>query len=144
MSSPTLDAAKKQRIISHMNEDHSSSLSDYLQFYAQLPESLASTAELVDISLTKMTISTKTSPTSTTTTYITIRPTPMESLSDAEQRLVTMAYEAMDGLGKSRYIVDFYVPPKGFVQWATLFAVFFGYYAFSFASNFEEGAFIRE
>lgn len=127
-----------------MNSDHSSSLSDYLQFYAKLPESLASTAELVDISLTKMTISTRTSSTGTTTTYIPIRPTPMESLSDAEVRLVNMAYEAMEGLGKSRYIVDFYVPPKGFVQWATTFGVFFGFYAFSFASNFVEGAFIRE
>lgn len=127
-----------------MNSDHSSSLSDYLQYYARLPEPLASTAELVDISLTKLTISTRSSPTGTTTTYIPIRPTPMESLNDARERLVNMAYEAMEGLGKSPYIVDFYVPPKGFVQWATVFGVFLGYYSFSFASNFEEGALIRE
>lgn len=127
-----------------MNADHTSSLSDYLQYYSRLPESLASTAELVDISLTKMTISTRSSPTATTTTYLSIRPAPMESLSDAQERLVHMAYEAMEGLGKSRYVVDFYAPPKGFVQWATVLGVCLGYYSLSFTSNFEEGAHIRE
>lgn len=143
MDSATSDAAAKERIISHMNADHSSSLSDYLQFYAHIQEPLAATAVLLDISLTKMTISTKSSPSGTTTTYIPIRP-PMESLGDARVRLVDMAYEAMAGLGKSRYVVDFYLPPKGFVQWAIVFAVALGYYSFAFASNFEEGALIRE
>lgn len=127
-----------------MNADHSSSLSDYLQYYSRLPASLASTAELVDISLTQLTISTRSSPTGTTTTYIPIRPAPMESYRDARERMVYMANEAMEGLGKSPYIVDFYVTPKGFIQWATVFGVFLGYYSFSFGSNFEKGAFIRE
>lgn len=143
MSSATTDAIAKQRIISHMNADHSSSLSDYLQFYARLQEPLAATAELVDISLTKMTITTKSSPTGTTTTYIPIRPA-METFDDARVRLVDMAMEAMAGLGKSPYVVDFYVPPRGFVQWMTVFGVCLGYYSFAFASNFKEGAFIRE
>lgn len=143
MDSTTLDAAAKERIISHMNADHTSSLSDYLQFYARIQEPLAATAVLVDISLTKMTISTKSSPSGTTTTYIPIHP-PMESLNDARVRLVEMAYESMAGLGKSRYVVNFYLPPKSFGQWAVVFLLAFAYYLFAFASNFEEGAFIRE
>lgn len=68
----------------------------------------------------------------------------MKSLDDARVKLVEMAYEAMAGLGKSRYVVDFYLPPKSFVQWAIVFGVILGFYSFSFASNFEEGAFVRE
>ncbi|KAH8152820.1 uncharacterized protein LAJ45_03046 [Morchella importuna] len=126
---PSSDAATKQRIITHMNTDHSSSLSDFLQHYSRLPPSLAATAELVDISLTQLTISSRSSPTATTTTYIPIRPTPMETYTDARDRMVYMHHEALEGLGKSPIVIDFYVPPRTLVH---------------FRSNFEPGAAIHD
>ncbi|KAH0607795.1 uncharacterized protein H6S33_002829 [Morchella sextelata] len=141
---PSSDAATKQRIINHMNTDHSTSLTDFLQHYSRLPPSLAATAELVDISLTQLTISSRSSPTATTTTYIPIRPSPMASYADARDRMVYMHHEALEGLGKSPLVVDVYVPPRTPVQWLTFLGVCLGYYGFSFRSNFEPGAAIHD
>lgn len=140
---PTDDAALKTRVITHMNKDHKKSLSHYLQHYSKLPPAIADTAELVDISLSRITLSTRSSPTgATATTYLPIRPSSMQNLSESRERLVYMANECVAGLGLSPYVVKTYTPP-GIVGVAVIVGVLAGLWTFSAKRNLAEGSFAR-
>ncbi|KAL7268100.1 hypothetical protein RUND412_009289 [Rhizina undulata] len=141
---PRTESQAKEMIVSHMNEDHGSSLSDYCQFYAKIPKKVADSAELVDIDLERMTINLKSSSEPAgSTVYIPIDP-PMKSLEEAEVRLVEMALESMEALGRSMWKVKKWVAPSFPVGWAVVSAVGFGFYSLAVGSNFEKGAFVRE
>ena len=145
---PIDDAALKARVMAHMNKDHKKSLSQYLQHYSKLPPAIADTAELVDISLSRITLTTRSSPTrssptgAATTTYLPIRPSPMQQLSESRERLVYMANECLAGLGLSPYVVKTYAPP-GIVGVAIIVGVLAGLWTFSDKRNLAEGSFAR-
>ncbi|PWW73864.1 hypothetical protein C7212DRAFT_213741 [Tuber magnatum] len=141
---PTDDAALKAGIIAHMNKDRKISLSHYLQHYSKLPSVMANTAELVDISLSRITLSTRTSlmGTETATTYLPIRPSPMQNLSESGERLVYMANECLTGLGLSPYVIKTY-PPPGIVGIVLMVSVLMGLWVFSDEGNLAEGSFAR-
>ncbi|KAH7340204.1 hypothetical protein B0J17DRAFT_309689 [Rhizoctonia solani] len=105
-------SAMKERIIRHMNEDHHDSLVDYLRFYAKLPAHEAATAELVDINNGGMNITRITEPNGPPRPIVVVIEPPMNSLSQARERLVAMAFEAMEGLGRSRWRVESYPKPS--------------------------------
>ncbi|KAF8711035.1 integral membrane protein, partial [Rhizoctonia solani] len=107
-------SAMKDRIIQHMNKDHQDSLVDYLRFYANIPAQEASTAKLVDINNDGMTftvtnVAKNGSP--SRSVVVPINP-PIDSLMQARERLVAMASEAMEGLGRSRWRVESYPGPS--------------------------------
>lgn len=103
--------AMKDRIIRHMNEDHHASLADYLQYYAKASAKEAATAELVDINTAGMTITRITEPNGPPRPVVIPIEPPMDSLKQARERLVAMAYESMESLGRSRWKVkNFPVP----------------------------------
>ncbi|CUS08975.1 unnamed protein product [Tuber aestivum] len=138
----TDDAALKARVIAHMNKDHKKSLSHYLQHYSKLPPAIADTAELTNISLSRITLSTRSSSTGTETTYLPIRPSPMQNLSESRERLVYMANECLTGLGLSPYVIKTYAPP-GIVGVVVMVSVLVGTWAFAAKGNLAEGSFVR-
>ncbi len=101
------DAAAKQRIIKHMNNDHADSLSLYLQHYSKLSASPARGATMTDISLSAMTIQTTDGKTHT----ISLKP-PMSSFADARIRSVEMDREARSALDLSSIHLSTYLPPR--------------------------------
>ncbi|KAG0638748.1 hypothetical protein HOY80DRAFT_966444 [Tuber brumale] len=140
---PTDDAAVKVRIITHMNHDHKKSLSHYLQHYSKLPPAIADTAQLVGVSLSRITLTTRSSPTGTeATTYLPIRPSPMQNMSESRERLAYMANECLTGLGLSPYVVKTYTPPGAFGV-AVVAGVLMGLWTFSAERNLAEGSFAR-
>lgn len=102
----------KDRIIRHMNEDHHGSLVDYLQYYAKASAKEAATAELVDINAAGMTITRVTEPNGPPRPVVIPIDPPMESLRQARERLVAMAHESMEGLGRSRWKVKSFPTPS--------------------------------
>ncbi|KAF8610696.1 hypothetical protein BDV93DRAFT_23675 [Ceratobasidium sp. AG-I] len=102
----------KDRIIRHMNEDHHASLADYLQYYAKASAKEAATAELVDINTAGMTITRITEPNGPPRPVVIPIDPPMESLKQARERLVAMAYESMEGLGRSRWKIKSFPTPS--------------------------------
>lgn len=138
-SSTPDDAAIKARIISHMNSDHGSDLSFYLQHYSSFPAHIADTAKLTDISLTRLTLSTSRDK----TVYLPIRPSPMASLGEARARLVYMSNECMAALDLSPRVVKEYKPP-GVLGITIIFSVLFALWSFSSDSHFAEGSFNRK
>ena len=109
-TSKSTDEATKQRIITHMNNDHQDSLIRYLQYYAQLSSFSARNAHLVDISFDSLTILSS----DRTPHAIPIKPA-MTSWSEARPRVVAMDGEAVAGLGASDITVKKYKPPRGFM-----------------------------
>ncbi|EXJ88099.1 hypothetical protein A1O1_05027 [Capronia coronata CBS 617.96] len=103
--------AIKTRIIKHMNADHSLSLRLYLAQYAHVPLPGTTPAELVDITLEHMII------TSAYGRHIIPLDPPMKSLLEARERLVTMHTACLASLDLSDVVVDRYVPPQRLWQW---------------------------
>lgn len=101
------DAASKQRIIKHMNNDHVDSLSLYLQHYGKLPAGSTRGAIMTDISLSAMTFQTTDGKTHT----IPLKP-PMTSFADARTRSVDMDREARSALDISPVKLTSYLPPR--------------------------------
>jgi hypothetical protein len=99
------DDAIKTRIISHMNSSHSSSLSDYLQHYNNVPLRAASSAVLIDISLSSLSIRDG----SNTIHTVPFSP-PLASFADARPRTVAMDTTARHALGPRIVTYD---PPRG-------------------------------
>ncbi|KAG9123075.1 hypothetical protein FRC07_000263 [Ceratobasidium sp. 392] len=104
-------ATIKDRIIRHMNADHQDSLAHYLQYYAKASPSEATTAELVDINTGGMTITRITEPNGPPRPIVVPIDPPMDSLSQARERLVAMEFESLEGLGLSRWKIDTYPVP---------------------------------
>ena len=101
------DAAAKQRIITHMNNDHADSLSLYLQHYSKLSARTAKGAVMTDISLSAMTFQA----TDGKTHIIPLKP-PMKSFADARTRSVDMDREARSALDISPIKLTSYLPPR--------------------------------
>ncbi|KAM3074461.1 hypothetical protein ACMFMG_002736 [Clarireedia jacksonii] len=111
MASTDKDAATKTRILNHMNADHSASLSLYLRNYSKLPAGEASKPTLVDISLSSLTISSRSGATHT----IPLDP-PMSSYAEARPRFVAMDEESRAALNISPYTITHYEPPGSFLH----------------------------
>ncbi|KAG8738731.1 hypothetical protein FRC10_006566 [Ceratobasidium sp. 414] len=110
----------KDRIIRHMNVDHRDSLANYLQYYVKTSPSEAATAELVDINTGGMTITRIIEPNGPPRPIVIPIDPPMNSLNQARERLIAMAFESLEGLGLSRWKVDTYPTPTlgGFIHMA--------------------------
>jgi hypothetical protein len=132
------DPAIKARIITHMNKDHASSLSFFLQHYSSFPASTASTAVLTDISLSRLTLSTA----SKSPIYLPIRPSPMASLAEARERMVYMSKECLRALGLSPTVVTTYRPP-GVVGLLIIAGVALGLRSFAAKENLARGSLVR-
>ncbi|KAI5862285.1 hypothetical protein GGS23DRAFT_573575 [Durotheca rogersii] len=109
MAAVTIDPAHKDRIISHMNADHSRELEHYLRAYNGLSASAARGAQLADLKLDAMIITT---PSPKKTHSVAINP-PLGSASDARIRLVEMAYAALPILGLSDVRISAWTWPRG-------------------------------
>ena len=133
-TSKKTDEATKQRIITHMNNDHQDSLIRYLQHYAHLSSFSARNAHLVDISLDSLTILSS----NRTPHLIPIKPA-MTSYSEARPRVVAMDGEAVAGLGASDITVKRYKPPYGFMT-VVMVACLLTHISFCRRANFEPGS----
>ena len=133
-TSKSTDNAAKQRIITHMNNDHQDSLIRYLQYYTQLSSFAARNAHLADIGFDNLTILSS----NNTPHTIPIKPS-MTSWSDARPRVVAMDAEAVAGLGGSDITVKKYKPPYGFTAFVFV-ACALTYMAFCRRANFEPGS----
>jgi hypothetical protein len=111
MASTDKDAATKTRILNHMNADHSASLTLYLRNYSNLPVGEASKPTLLDISLSSLTISSR----SGTSHTIPLEP-PMSSYAEARPRFVAMDEECRAALNISPYTITHYEAPKSFIH----------------------------
>jgi hypothetical protein len=95
----------KQRIIAHMNRDHSRELSHYLRHYVQLSRSAAANPSLHDITMKSMVIRA-----SGKDYTVPISP-PLGSWRDARDRMVAMDVEARNALGISDIVINEWVAP---------------------------------
>jgi hypothetical protein len=129
--------AAKSRIINHMNADHKDTLVAYLEHYCHLPYSMAKSAQLESIDLDHMIIDA-----SKTRYFVPLDP-PMKALSEARQRTVEMDDEAIEGLGRSKIIVDEYRFPSG--PYLIIFGLILVAWAMNYSGrNFVPGAFFYE
>lgn len=126
------DAAAKQRIITHMNNDHQDSLIRYLEHFHALSSFSARNARLTDITFSSLTI---VSSEGGKPYRIHIKPE-MTSWSEARPRVVALDAEAVSGLNRSNITVKRYVPPYGFMT-AIFIACACTFLAFSRRANFE-------
>ncbi len=108
-SSAAADSNAKQRIITHMNNDHQDSLVRYLEHFCHLSSSAARHAKLDDIAFDRLVVSTH----GGSTHVIPIQPA-MTSWSEARPRVVAMDSEAVAGLNRSNITVKKYLKPTGF------------------------------
>lgn len=132
------DAAVKQRIIKHMNNDHQDSLVRYLEHFCHLSSFPARNARLSDITFDHLVISTY----SGSAHIVPIHPS-MTSWSDARPRVVAMDAEAVAGLNRSNITVKKYTPPVG-LMWLHLFVVVVVMSVFPRANNFVPGSFVYD
>lgn len=121
----TFDEAAQARIANHMNKQHKRELSHYLRHYADLSTRAASSPELVEISLTGMTITAGGS--GGAKFRIPFEP-PLTSPAEVRGRVVAMDAEARVALGIRDVYVTTYTSPRG------LDIVVFGGVAFYFLS----------
>jgi hypothetical protein len=105
---PDDSATQKDYIIRHMNKDHHDALVNYLQFYARVTPREAATAELVDINLDGMIITRVTDPNGPPRPIVVPINPRMDSLKQSRERLVAMAFESLEGLGRSRWKIESY------------------------------------
>lgn len=133
MADEEIDAAARERVLSHMNADHQVSLVAYLRVYCKVTENPSYTAKLEDINLLSMVISYGGS------RYSVPFEPPMNSIRDARTRLVDMHSRCLDQLGESDIIIREYTIPRGFH--AVVFALCFSaYICLSRRSNFLPGS----
>lgn len=119
------ESARKDRIISHMNRDHTREMSHYLQHYNSLSKRQAARPSLRDISLDALHI--RAGGFNHTVPFV----PPLASWADARPRLVEMDGIARGALGVSDIVITTYAPPRP-AHCIVLFAVSF--YFFSAAS----------
>ncbi|KAG5663694.1 hypothetical protein KAF25_006279 [Fusarium avenaceum] len=118
----TDDDARRNRILSHMNKEHTREISYYLRHYTRLSASAASSPTLKDIDLNGMTIKSQDGKDH----YVPFTP-PLSTWAEVKERIVAMANTARESLGLSDVIVTAYTPPEGFgifVTGAVLFYFF--------------------
>ena len=140
------DAAAKQRITSHMNADHSDSLSLYLQHVKKIPAYRIRQAKIIDMDFETMIIQTNSiipllsSPQSY---KIPVDP-PLQTWADARPNLLAMDRSARSALDRSEASVRYYKPPDRSWMYSWLIFVLFVFACFSSRSNFLTGAFVYE
>jgi hypothetical protein len=139
MADPAKDAAIRKRIITHMNADHQSSLSLYLQHYLSLPPRTASYPELTSISLSALTLETTDGKTHT----IPFTP-PMTSYAEARARAVAMDHESRTGLGLSTIKITTYIPPSSPFHLTVAILVLIAYATFLTHSRITPGTFLYD
>ena len=128
-------ADRKARLLSHINRDHSISLTRYLQhdaalmpFGARSPKALAIDNGSITVAAEGLLWCSKHT--------LRFEP-PLKSLDEARQRLVDMDRQATAALGQSPDAVTRYIPPSTLLHWTILGAVVFGMFSFSRPENFE-------
>jgi len=97
----------KTRIMAHMNREHGAELKAYLRAFNGLSSSAAADAQLKDLTLDTLTISSASG-----VHTVSVTP-PMKSLADARVRLVEMAQRAQEKLGLSDIRIDRFAGPEG-------------------------------
>lgn len=146
-SSPTSSKpSPEDRIITHMNADHSESLSLYLQHLYHLPAYRTRLAKMTEIDSNTMSL--QIPPIvpflSGAQSYrIPVSP-PLEFWADARPRLVAMDRSARAALDRSEASVKVYRPPDRFWMYAFLTFVIAVSASFSSRSNFLPGSFFYE
>ncbi|KAM0205353.1 hypothetical protein ACHAPQ_005417 [Fusarium lateritium] len=116
------DEVRRNRILSHMNKEHTREISYYLRHYTRLSASAASSPTLKDIDLNGMTIKSHDGKNH----YVPFTP-PLSGWAEVKGRIIEMANTARESLGLSDIIVTAYTPPEGFgifVTGAVLFYFF--------------------
>lgn len=104
------DDARKKRIVSHMNQEHTREISHYLRHYAHLPAGAASSpATMRDVDLGGMTIRSRDG----RDHFIPFTP-PLAGWGEVKDRVVEMAAEARGALGLSDVVIEGYTLPEGF------------------------------
>ncbi|CAG7557077.1 unnamed protein product [Fusarium equiseti] len=103
------DDARRNRIVSHMNKDHTREISYYLRHYARLSSSAASDPVLTDIDLNGMTIKSNDGK-----EHIVPFTPSLASWAEVKERIIEMANTAREALGLSDIIITAYTPPEGF------------------------------
>ena len=106
MAAPTSEAMQT-RILNHMNTDHQNSLVLYSRYYSKLPLSHAKTSKLDSINLEHMIIES-----SFGRCLVPFNP-PLESYSEARERVVAMHQECLRGLDVDEVVIDRYSLPSG-------------------------------
>lgn len=133
---------QKQRIVSHMNSDHRDSLSMFLVIYNKVPYTQAQTAQIEEIRLSGMTISTADYPdrakSSRTNFFVPFEPA-LNGYEEARHKVVEMHKHCLKTLGQSDITIQEYRRPRGFS--AFMFTVcLVTFIAFSRRSNFQPGS----
>lgn len=114
------DAVRQNRIISHMNKDHTRELTHYLRHYVHLSANAASQPTMRDVNLQGMIISAHGKDYS-----IPFAPA-LESWAEVKGRIIEMDVIARENLGISDVYVTEYALPEG-VE-AVIFAAIAGYF----------------
>jgi hypothetical protein len=127
------DTAIKARIITHMNADHSTSLTRYLEHFCLLPS--PKDAQLEEIHLDHLIVS---SNGSQTRNIIPFDP-PLRSYVEARERLIAMDEMALEGLGRSDIGAIVYERPRGWMA-VMFWACFTAMVVFCRRGNFVEGS----
>ncbi|PKS11788.1 hypothetical protein jhhlp_001081 [Lomentospora prolificans] len=124
MASASVEAATRTRIVNHMNKDHQRELANYLRHFCKLPEWRVAQPVMKDISLDNLTIQS----TDGATHLIPFDP-PMNSFSEARNRVVEMDKTARKALGLADVDITVYAAPRG-VDVLVFGAVVFYYVCF--------------
>lgn len=127
----------KNRVITHMNADHASSLKLFLQHYNSVPARLATNPKLDTIALDQLTITTHTASGSSTGRYVIPLNPPLSSWSEARDRMVSMHHASLAALGLSDIAITAYVRPRGF-QLVVFVACAVCFVSFPRRANFAE------
>jgi hypothetical protein len=134
---------RQQQICAHMNADHRETLGFFLQVYCRVSAKEAKSAELEEIRLSGMTITTTTSTSPPATAQKTHYFVPFEpelsSISEVRQQVVKMHHHCLKTLERCDITITEYRPPTGFpaVIFTTCMLTFA---AFSRRANFQEGS----
>ncbi|PSN68818.1 integral membrane protein-like protein [Corynespora cassiicola Philippines] len=129
------EAAAKERIIKHMNADHSDSIRRYLEAFQEKSIFDVKNAQLTDISLTEMKFTC-----GGQQSVIPFDP-PMKSLREARERLVQLDKDALKILGRSDISITNFIPPYANPLHLFNFCMcLFGYWSLSSDANFQPGS----
>ncbi|KAF2257237.1 integral membrane protein-like protein [Trematosphaeria pertusa] len=133
------ESAAKERIIKHMNADHSDSVRRYLEAFQKKSFYQVRHAKMTDITVNVMKFDC-----GGEQVTIPFDP-PMKSLREARERVVQLDKDALQALGRSDISITKYIPP--YVHPLHLFnfsQCFIVYVVFSRASNFSAGSILYD
>lgn len=133
------DAAAKQRIITHMNNDHWDSLIRYLEYFCHLSSVAARHAQLTDIDFDGLTLRAN----GGSSYRVPIKPS-MTSWADVRPRVVAMDAEVVAGLNRSNITVKRYARPKGVTAVVLLVLIISSFLMLFKRSNFQPGSFLHD